>query len=592
MKKLLAISLSVLMLLSIIPLGAITASAFSKDNFKAEIKEIHIGAPITGLDGKRYYPVDVHFTANENLSDSDMVNFLEGYVRAILKNETTAESVKGLGMTLMGPLKPDVPLENSNMWTWNWKDTAEGGGEGVIKYNVPILEEGETQAVEKNEGTGLTEVNGVKEGDKLTFQIETDVNTSQLPPDVVDEVFPDGPRVFSEEKTVTIPPEKILPYIVAYDTANEDETTEPETTEATEPETTDTTEQVTTEAVEPTTEQPTEEATTEAVEPTTEQPTEEATTEAVEPTTEQPTEEATTEAVEPTTEQPTEEATTEAVEPTTEQPTEQVTTEAVEPTTQASTQEAIVEPTTQPATSAEYETIEPTVPVIKPTQESTTEAPTQEAVITPTQPTTGSSAEAETTAPSKSETKPKNDSKAPISIKKANVTVRKGSVYNGKALKPAVTVTLDGNNLKSGVDFKVTYSNNKNAGKATAVVKGEGGYKDSVKVEFKIAKAKNSAKVKIKKVTVKAKKLKSKARKVATITVKKAKGKVSYKIIKKGTAKKIYKKLKISSNGVVKIKKWKKAPKGKYTVKVKITIKGTKNYKSKTYTKKIRIKIK
>ena len=63
-------------------------------------------------------------------------------------------------MTLIGPLKTDVPLD-SNMWNWDWKGYDNGGGEGVIKYNVPLLENGDTQTVEQSQATGMTEVNGV-----------------------------------------------------------------------------------------------------------------------------------------------------------------------------------------------------------------------------------------------------------------------------------------------------------------------------------------------------------------------------------------------------------------------------------------------
>ena len=142
---------------------------FSPDNFKAQIKKVSIGAPITGTDGKKYLPVDVHFFSAENLSDSYMVYFLEGYLKAQLKGGGLAESIRGLGMTLMGPLKTDVPLE-SNMWNWDWTPYETGGGQGVIKYNVPLLEESETQSVEQSQATGMTEVNGVKVGDEITLQ--------------------------------------------------------------------------------------------------------------------------------------------------------------------------------------------------------------------------------------------------------------------------------------------------------------------------------------------------------------------------------------------------------------------------------------
>ncbi len=108
----------------------------------------------------------------------------------------------------------------------------------------------------------------------------------------------------------------------------------------------------------------------------------------------------------------------------------------------------------------------------------------------------------------------------------------------------------------------------------------------------KTTKKKNTIKVTVKKKTVKAKKLKKKAQTIKPITVKKAKGKVTYKLVKKGTTKKIWKYLKISKKGKITIKKWKKAKKGTYKIKVKITAKGNKSYKSKTITKTFKVRIK
>ena len=211
-KTVLAILLSLCLCIGMMPLGALSAAAvvdesdsvgFSPDNFKAQIKKVSIGAPITGLDGKKYLPVDVHFFAAENLSDSDMVYFLEGYLKAQLKGGGLAESIRGLGMTLIGPLKTNVPLD-SNMWNWDWTPYETGGGQGVIKYNVPLLDEGETQSVEKSLATGMTEVNGVKVGDEITLQNETVVNTNNIPEQIVQELFPDGPSVFSDPVTFTV----------------------------------------------------------------------------------------------------------------------------------------------------------------------------------------------------------------------------------------------------------------------------------------------------------------------------------------------------------------------------------------------------
>ena len=212
-KAAIVILLSLCLCIGMIPAGVLSATAavvdesdsvgFSPDNFKAQIKKVSIGAPITGSDGKKYLPVDVHFFAAENLSDEQVVWFLEGYLKAQLKGGGLAESIRGLGMTLIGPVKPDVPLE-SNMWNWDWTPYETGGGQGVIKYNVPLLDESETQSVEQSQATGMTEVNGVKIGDEITIQTETVVNTNGFPEDIVQELFPDGPSVFSDPVTVTV----------------------------------------------------------------------------------------------------------------------------------------------------------------------------------------------------------------------------------------------------------------------------------------------------------------------------------------------------------------------------------------------------
>ena len=211
-KTALAILLSLCLCIGMVPAGMLSAGAangdsepvgFSPDNFKAQIKKVSIGAPITGLDGKKYLPVDVHFFAAENLSDSDVAHFLEGYLKVQLKDGKLAESIRSLGMTLIGPVKPDVTLD-SNMWNWDWTPFETGGGQGVIKYNVPLLEESETQSVERSQATGMTEVNGVKVGDEITLQNETVVNTNNIPEQIVQELFPDGPSVFSDPVTFTV----------------------------------------------------------------------------------------------------------------------------------------------------------------------------------------------------------------------------------------------------------------------------------------------------------------------------------------------------------------------------------------------------
>lgn len=102
----------------------------------------------------------------------------------------------------------------------------------------------------------------------------------------------------------------------------------------------------------------------------------------------------------------------------------------------------------------------------------------------------------------------------------------------------------------------------------------------------------NPVKVTAKEKTVKAKKLKKSKKTVKPLTIKNAKGKVTVTKVKKGTAAKIYKKIKVNSKtGAITFKKGKYAKK-LYKIKLKITVKGDKSYKPKALTKVVKIKIK
>ncbi len=68
--------------------------------------------------------------------------------------------------------------------------------------------------------------------------------------------------------------------------------------------------------------------------------------------------------------------------------------------------------------------------------------------------------------------------------------------YTGKARTPAVTVKDGKDKLKKGVDYTVTYKNNVEIGKASAIVKGKGDYVGEKTVYFDIVPAKNALKVK------------------------------------------------------------------------------------------------
>ncbi len=71
---------------------------------------------------------------------------------------------------------------------------------------------------------------------------------------------------------------------------------------------------------------------------------------------------------------------------------------------------------------------------------------------------------------------------------KASVAVA-AQIYTGGALTPAPTVTLNGKTLAKGTDYTVAYSNNTNAGTATATVTFKGNYSGTAKGTFKISAA-------------------------------------------------------------------------------------------------------
>ena len=73
-----------------------------------------------------------------------------------------------------------------------------------------------------------------------------------------------------------------------------------------------------------------------------------------------------------------------------------------------------------------------------------------------------------------------------ISIKKAKLKIS-SCIYNGKAQKPGITVTVNKKTLVKDKDFSVSFKNNKNASKkASVTIKGKGLYKDSITKKFTI----------------------------------------------------------------------------------------------------------
>ena len=145
--------------------------------------------------------------------------------------------------------------------------------------------------------------------------------------------------------------------------------------------------------------------------------------------------------------------------------------------------------------------------------------------------------------------------------------------------------------MKSGRDFTVSYKNNKKVGKATVTVKGKGNFAGTKSATFKIVKYKQpmTAKAAKKTQTAKASTLKKKSVTLAKpITVKKAKGKVTYANASTAKAAKAFK---ISAKtGKVTIPKGTK--KGTYTMKAKVIAAGAGQYAYGTKTVSFKVKVK
>lgn len=85
--------------------------------------------------------------------------------------------------------------------------------------------------------------------------------------------------------------------------------------------------------------------------------------------------------------------------------------------------------------------------------------------------------------------------KKTVSLSKAVVTLGKTSyTYTGKEQKPSVKVVLQGKKLKTKKDYKISYEDNKNPGKATVTIstKNKKKYSGQKKVKFRILKASRS----------------------------------------------------------------------------------------------------
>ncbi len=157
---------------------------------------------------------------------------------------------------------------------------------------------------------------------------------------------------------------------------------------------------------------------------------------------------------------------------------------------------------------------------------------------------------------------------AKTEIPETAVSDIEAGTYNGSALEPAVTVTVEEKQLTEGKDYTVEYANNTNAGTANAVVSGIGKYSGTVTKEFTINKASQ-------KVTIKASAATIEPGKTSTITVTGNQGTVTYKSSDTTVAT-------VSKTGVVTGKK-------AGTVTISAVAAATENYKKKTATVTIKV---
>lgn len=73
-----------------------------------------------------------------------------------------------------------------------------------------------------------------------------------------------------------------------------------------------------------------------------------------------------------------------------------------------------------------------------------------------------------------------------ININDTTISSIPTQIYTGSSIKPSVTIKYGDTILKKNTDYKLTYSNNKQIGKATVTIKGINNYNGTKTIQFKI----------------------------------------------------------------------------------------------------------